>query len=210
MPQDYRQIGQTFRGGGEIHFSGAKHISDTATAQHFSATEKSRQTKNPVGRVFQIFASSSRRVFGHTEISPIAQLFATVSVRHKGHNANNPVSLSQVIRNVVSKAVYQGNGVSQKQNVTESVKASYFGTAVNILRFATSSVALFWGQAHDFKAIYDEIRKNPLYGDYPEGGVVTEDDKATFTTKSATMAFQDDGVGSYRDGVNPYKEGQFP
>jgi hypothetical protein len=210
MARDYRQIGQSFRGGGEIHFSGAKHISETVTTQQFSSAQQKVQTKNPTGRIFQIFATSSRKVFGHGKISPSSLLFAIVSVRHKGHNADSAVTFSQVIRNVVSKASYKGEAVSQNQKVTEAVNVSFFGSALSVLRFAASTIALFWGQSHDFKALYDEIRKNPLYGDYPEGGTITEDDKAVFTTKSATMTFQDDGVGSYRDGVNPYKEGQFP
>jgi len=210
MARDYRQIGQSFRGGGEIHFSGAKHISETVTTQQFSSAQQKVQTKNPTGRVFQIFTTTVRNVFGRSEIASLAQLFSTASVRHKGHNASNPVALAEVIRDIVSKASYKGEAVSQKQKVTEAVNVSFFGSALGILRFATSAIALFWGQSHDFKAFYDEIRKNPLYGDYPEGGTITEDDKAVFTTKSATMTFQDDGVGSYRDGVNPYKEGQFP
>lgn len=94
-----------------------------------------------------------------------------------------------------------------REAVTATRTAFYARASEATLAEKSSAFGILQRFDHVFHIIFDEIYKNALYGETPEGGTVGADSGMVVSTTSSTSeAFQDDAVASYREGYNPYLE----
>jgi len=203
------RIGQPFRGGGELFFSGAKHYAETQTASYFTTVSAKKSIFARLIANAQRFTTAASRTTTSDRTSAINFLFTTIAERIKGHNAPSAVFQQESSKAAFSMAVYRGEAVAERQAPQAAYKASFSQSALGVLRLVADAVDLIWLQNTDFLVDYLEINRSAMYGEQPEGGTTVEDGSATLNEDSTTMAFQDDGVGSYQEGYNRYYGGEF-
>ena len=203
------RIGQPFRGGGELFFSGAKHYSETQSVSHFTTASSKVGIFARAAAVAQRFIATSGKRVVSDRTSAITLAFSTIAERIKGHNAPSAVIQQSVVTEQFNMAANRSAAVVEVQRTRAAFQTSFVQSALGILRQVADEVALFWPQNRDFKVDYLEIARNAVYGEYPEGGTTTEDGTATVSDDSTTMSFQDDGVGSYQEGYNRIYGGEF-